>query len=417
MRWLRAILISVVLVTSGCSGHEPAPTAKPGKGQGEGQREGQAEEPQIYAVTARGELLTTRITTDGTPGRRAQLGPRQQPQPGVAVRTHAIQASGSGRWVAWAESSVAYIGRPPAITAHGFTSSDTTVTTTAFLLDRRSGKVTEIPAAGAPLAFAGEGLVLFDPFENVYTLVTPGRPNRVLQNMPDSEDDAIGAVPEGVVAIGWEDIGDSIQQRLDLVGYDGTVRTLRRFPRRATSMAGYIQGWMSDDGTRFWIERGDHTDYCGVGPSSWLAIVTRGGALARPEIPAPPPPSGVDVRAGQGMRLQNLRPAGPGSDSAYALWASCTLGPSGSYEQVYSGIYRLNAGKWSLVRKDAIAAAAVPSGTAATGGAVVQPGRIRLGPGEGGPAVYLEPSGNALLIRNGKTTPLPIAGVDFRIVR
>jgi hypothetical protein len=115
------------------------------------------------------------------------------------------------------------------------------------------------------------------------------------------------------------------------------------------------------------------------------------------------------------MRLQNLRFAGP--DSAYALWMSCTLQPTGQYEHVYTGIYRLNAGKWSLVRNDAIAVAPVPATIAPSGGAVVQPGRIRLGPGEGGPAVYPEPGGNALFIRDGRTTQLSVSGVDFRVAR
>lgn len=367
----------------------------------------------VYVVTARGELLSVPLPpSGGAPGRAERLGPRREPQPGVAVRVHSVQVSTDGRWVAWAESSVSYTGSPPTLDLFGFSSTGAAEVTTAFLLDRRSGKTTEIPALGAPFAFTGDGLVLQDSTNRTYAVVTPGRPNRTLLDWPESEDRAVGAVPGGLITIGNSDTEDGSlgNYQVDLVAYgDGEVKTLHTFPHGATGAAGYNRGWVSDEGQRIAIERGDHTDYCGIGPSSSLVLLDGKGSLLGPEAAGPPIPASVPHSDWQHMRLQYVRFAG--SDSALALWTMCTQGPNdAAARNPYSAVYRLRDGKWSLVRADMIAVAPAPSG-----GVLVQPGAFRLGDGEGGPSVSPEPSGDALLVQGGRTTRLPVSGVDFHV--
>lgn len=406
---MRSFLIGLVgaaVALSGC-GSGTAPAAR--------ESAAGARPAEVYAVTARGELLTVPLPADGkAPGRAVRLGPQRDPQPGVAVRVHAVQVSADGRWVAWAESSVSYTGSPPTLDQFGFSSTGAQEITTAFLLDRRSGKTTEIPALGEPFAFAGDGLVLHNRIDDIYTVVTPGQPNRDLRDWPESEYRAVGAVSEGVITIGGSDTDDGSlgDYLVDLVEYgDGEVRTLHALPHIVTGAAGYGQGWVSDDGQRIAIERGDHTDYCGIGPSSSLVLLDREGSALGPEVPGPPIPAALPPSPWDGMRLQYVRFTDP--DSALALWTMCRQSTNGTAARdPYSAVYRLQGGKWSLVREATIAVAAVPAG-----GIVLQPGAFRLGDGEGGPSVLPEPSGEALLIRDGRTVRLPVSGVDFHVAR
>jgi hypothetical protein len=135
------------------------------------------------------------------------------------------------------------------------------------------------------------------------------------------------------------------RHRLVLLPPDGTGRYLGDAEQ---SGAPWGTAAVSADGRTLAVERGDHTDFCGVGPASELALVdlTTG---AQQLAPAPVPGSRGTPR------IQQL-------SSAQGTWGASVASCEPGVDPHPSAYFEFTSGSWVLVKDAVLAAARGPGG-------------------------------------------------------
>lgn len=105
---------------------------------------------------------------------------------------------------------------------------------------------------------------------------------------------------------------------------------------------------VSPDGRTLAAERGDHTDFCGVGPASELVLVDLGSG-SRQRVAAP-------VAGSRGTpRFQQLSFAG-------GVWGASLASCDSGVDLHASAYFELTGGSWRLVKDGVLAAARSPGG-------------------------------------------------------
>jgi hypothetical protein len=190
---------------------------------------------------------------------KVQIGPVQPSTTAHPVTIDSIVASGDGRWLAWQENRTASASR---------------FTATLVLRNQVSGVTRTVRTHQFPIGFAGDRLLVFNRHVARVVVGSPLTFVRVVGRIP------LTAYRHGVVDM-HVNSSDSAE-RLLLTSTSGHRTVLHRYTDigppdyRETS-----QAWVSQDGKKLVVERGDHQDFGGLGPSSVVDEFNLHGSHAR----------------------------------------------------------------------------------------------------------------------------------------
>jgi hypothetical protein len=282
-----------------------------------------------------------------------------------------VVASPNGSWLAWTE----------------FRPSDSK----PLLVVRRNstGVETKLRTSESPIGFAGDTLLTI--FNATQRLVLAPHPHFVL--LPHGRD-AITAYPGGVV--NQTLTHQTKDSRLMLTTFAGHHVTLHRY----TDAGGPTyrtpdSGWVSGDGKHLLIERGNHQDFDGLGPSSLVDEFSLHGQHARHALG-----TYSTAPANSSWRVATATYVGS-HDQVWAAWERAAASHAVTLIASYSG------GTWHLRHSHAITVAGNHAGDV-----VIQPGKYARGPApEGFPQPHA--TTNALLVHGSKTAKLGVKGVQF----
>jgi hypothetical protein len=315
------------------------------------------------------DLVT--VHANGTTSGRRQIAPIQSSTSAHPVTVSNFVAAKDGSRLAWYESRVK--------TKHTFT-------TTLVLDNLVTSTITTVHTGVAPLGFAGHTLVGFGI--HVQRLVLAPSPHfvRIHSNYP------VTTYAHGVVDTLANSTDTSATLRLTTLS--GQHTALHHY----TDVSGpdyrdIEQGWTSSDGKKLVVERGNHQDFGGLGPSSLVDEFGLHGSHHRTAL-------GHYGTLAAAWRLHDVVFRGA-SDTVWAAFER--LGTNG----VVTAVAHYSGGTWHTLRSGAVEVAADTAGNL-----VVQPGKYTL---ENADANYYIPvaTSSALLIRHGSTHALGVRGTQF----
>jgi hypothetical protein len=177
----------------------------------------------------------------------------------VTVTVGSLVVSGDGKWLAWQENR---------------TTSASRFSSTLVLRNQISGVVRTAKTHREPVGFAGDTLLTFNRHVVKVVVGSPLQFVRVAGSFP------ITTYRHGVVDMHVNSTDTA--ERLMLTSMSGHQTVLHRYtdigpPKyRETS-----QAWVSSDGKKLVVERGDHQDFGGLGPSSVVDEFNLQGSHAR----------------------------------------------------------------------------------------------------------------------------------------
>jgi hypothetical protein len=301
--------------------------------------------PTVHSVssTAIGELayLTkgqqVRIATVSATGAISNLlivGPVTKPAAKDKVQISNLMSSGDGAWLAWEENVV-----KPA--KHG-----TLFLRSVLVLRNQDGVIDHLKTEQAPIGFTGDTLVTTDTATTDWVDTQPTIHLVKIENNPFS----LTAAPQGVVdtAVLKAPPGPDITIRLRLTTFSRAHTVLHDYVLGSHTTNLPDAGWVSGDGKHLVIERGDHTDFGGVGNSSQADEFSLSGGISRH-------PLGHFGTAKAQWRLGSVSFQGS-ADTVWGEWYR--LGHGG----VKSVIANYNGGKWHQAVDQGIAVAANHNG-------------------------------------------------------
>jgi hypothetical protein len=322
-------------------------------------------------LTNGGAIDTVEVHAGGATSDRQQIGPVQASTSSHPVTIADFVASGDGRWLAWQEAR---------------TTTKSRFTTTLVLRNEVSGTVHTARTGRFPVGFAGDSLLTFNRHVNRVVLSPSLHFVRVAGSFP------ITTYAHGVLDASINDANTA--ERLRLTTMAGHHTVLHRYTDigppdfRETS-----QAWVSGDGSRLVVERGDHQDFGGLGLSSVADEFRLHGAHARTQL------GHLGSLHGE-WRVGDVAFRGH-ADTVWAAWHA--LGRHG----VKTSVADFANGHWVTLRHHAIDVAADRAGDL-----VVQPGGYRLqNPNDD--FFVRHASSQALLMRHGSSHGLGIKGTQF----
>jgi hypothetical protein len=311
------------------------------------------------------------VAADGSTSPPERLAPTLTSTKENPVMLGEVLASPNGHWLAWTE----------------FRSGDSK----PLVVVRRTstGAETKLRTSESPVGFAGNSLLTI--FNATQRLVLSPHPHFVL--VPHGRD-AITGYPGGVV--NQRLTHQTKDSRLMLTTFAGHHITLHRYtdagaPDYRTPDA----GWVSGDRKHLLIERGNHQDFDGLGPSSLVDEFSLHGSHARHTLGTY---SSAPVNSS--WRVSTATYVGS-HDHVWAAWTRATGARAVTLVASYSG------GAWHLRHSHAITVAGNHAGDV-----VIQPGKYVKGKApEGFPQAHA--TTDALLLHGSKTATLGVKGVQF----
>ncbi|HVT22769.1 MAG TPA: hypothetical protein VHE57_15415, partial [Mycobacteriales bacterium] len=225
-------------------------------------------------VTAGGLINEVTVAADGTTSDPLRLGPVTKVAAPKTVEASGMVASGDGTLLAWSE--VVY--KPSA--RYGRLQSGVVL----VVRNMSSGDVTTLRTSSYPLGFAGHTLVA----SGAYTKRLVMTPSPHLVKVHDGDAYAVATYPKGVV-----DVASSVprsskvveRDKLRLTTFGGHHTRLHTYDVGLDyrSVAANIDA-VSPDGTKLVVERGNHQDFEGLGPTSRFDTYSLVGDHARHQL-------------------------------------------------------------------------------------------------------------------------------------
>jgi hypothetical protein len=325
------------------------------------------------------KLVTVKTTGHTSPPTR--LGPVTRPPAHRIVQVEALFGSGDGRWLTWLEVVAKRDGSP------------TRTKPVLIVRDLKRDRVYRLPTRSFPIGFASDTVVVYGTRASRVLL----RPAPHLVAVPGREY-ATAAYPQGVVDVKSTSApaGPDRTDRLRLTSFDGTHVVVHSYLLAPGETRLPALTFVSADGEHLAVERGDHTDFGGIGPSSVLDEFSLAGAYPRSRL-------GHYGTARAAWRVGAVSFAWP-SDDVWAVWERATAHGAISVVAVH------RPAGWKSVLPHGIAVAGNRGGYV-----VAQPGKYVFA--SDGLRVSRVPDGDALLLHANSTRVLGIRGSRFVWVR
>jgi hypothetical protein len=319
------------------------------------------------------------IGMNGTAESFQTIGPVSPAKTGQKIQVLDLDASGDGAWVAWQELIT---------TGSGTHEKQTTVLVLHSMAD---GTTLHRATGQTPVGFAGDSLITSNGDHSKVVNV-----QSTLHFSPvDDTQFPLGTYPGGVVDGPQSNApaGPKSTWRVRLTTIAGQHTVLHSYVLRPTDYQIPDAAWVSGDGKHLVIERGNHQDFGGLGPSSLADEFSLTGAHHRSQLGNYGTPAAK-------WRIASVSYAGA-SDTVWAVWER------GTKVGATSVIATFSHGNWQRVMTGGIAVA----GNAA-GYVVVQKGTY-VEFGKDFPEFNVEPSAGAMLVHGSSTLPMNIEGSAF----
>jgi hypothetical protein len=329
---------------------------------------------QIAFVTKSQTVKLATVHTDGSTSDIQTVGPVTPLTGKQTIQIVDFMASGDGQWLAWEEN----VFKP----AHPGLD---TVKSVLVLRDEGTAKTIHLTTGQAPVGFANDQLVTSDAGVTKRLDLTPS-PHLV--TVPDHQF-PLAAYSHGVIDTHSlrAPSGPSMTEQLRLTTFAGVHATLHNYVLAPTDYRFPDLGWVSGDGANLVIERGNHQDFGGLGPSSLADEFSLAAGHARHAL-------GHYGTAKAAWRIASVTFVGP-SDVVWAVWERATRSGADSL------LARWTGHQWVAEKHRAIAAAG-----ASNGWVVIQPGKYVLA-SHNEEIFTTAPTGHALL-RKGTRAPVSI---------
>jgi len=330
-------------------------------------------------LTKHGLVKVSAVHGSGHTSKPTRIGPVTKVTGNRRVQISFFVASGDGDWIAWQE----YVTKP-----NGDPAGPTPM---VVLRDLKHKQLFQLKTGSYPVGFAGDQLVTAGNHASSVDL----QPTPHLVPVPGKVYPT-SAYPGGVVDVKplSSPPGPKSTERLRLNSFTGTHTTLHNYVLARNDPRLPEQTFTSGDGKYLIVERGDHTDFGGVGPSSLVDEFALDGSRTRTTL-------GHFGTAKAAWRVGGVSFAWP-SDEVWAVWERATKHGAASAIAVDQN------GFWRQILAHGIAVAGTRDGYV-----VAQPGKYVFG-GADGLEVTRVPTGDAVLI-HGKSNPkvLGIEGSEF----
>jgi hypothetical protein len=331
----------------------------------------------LAVVTQNSEVLLARLSFHSQTIKPILIGPVTQPTTTHLIHVDSLVSSSDGEWLAWNE----IVEAKKAV--NGFHNY---IRNFVVLRNEISGHTTSVLGHHqAPIGFAGDTLITASAHAKRFAL----RPTPHLIRIHDSGQ-VRAAYRHGVVDVAVPHSTKPVE-RLRLTSLSGRHVVLHNYRQTATGRS-VATTEVSGDAQAVAVERGDHTDFGGVGPSSLVDVYQLSAGHSRTTL-------GHIGSAKAGWRVGTLSFSGP-DDEVWAVWYK-----AGAH--VRTRLARFVAGKWKVVSSGVITVA----GNTATGDVVYQPGHYK--PVTNDLQFVPVASQNAVIIHRGHPQILGMHGVEF----
>jgi hypothetical protein len=289
------------------------------------------------------------VTASGAPaGPPVHLGPVGTAGHGRLRLAGALLSSADHRWLVWGEEDGVRtpVGHPD--DAFGLEQVDAVRTRWKDTTTGASGTPPDV----LPTAFAGDRLVVQDRDSRTFHLVTFDQAPPSLTPVT-GENFRLGAFSGGSVGLDVVPAApgsdpSTIAEQIRILPLTGEApHVLATITASLSSTSAWQVATVDPAGHQVALEHGDHTDFCGVGPSSTLALydLVTGARTEAPAVGAPQ----AQWRFASGTFA--------GGVLAAATFYRCT--PDG---HILAGAYRWGSGRWSVLDPAGIEVAAGPGG-------------------------------------------------------
>jgi hypothetical protein len=333
----------------------------------------------VAYVTAGGRVMAASVRLSGNSTRFAALGPVTTARHHHKVSVLGFSASGDGNWLGWLEVVTKRNGEP------------TNAKPTLVVRELKPDQVWVLRTTAYPVGFAGDQLVVYDG--NGASVVVL-QPTPHLEPVPNTRYPE-AAYPQGVVQVVplADPPGPRHTERLELVTLAGDTTVLHDYVMRRDDPRLPERAFVSPDGNKLAVERGDHTDFAGVGPTSVVDTYSlSSGSSVRI-------PTGHFGKRKAGWRVASISFAWP-NDELWVVWERATKHGATSVVAVRQH------GEWRSILPHGIAVAANSDGYV-----VAQTGKYQVR--AGGLRVTRVPTGDAVLLRDRSTRVMSIEGSAF----
>ncbi|MGN6473139.1 MAG: hypothetical protein ACTHK4_05760 [Mycobacteriales bacterium] len=334
-------------------------------------------------VTASGELDVADIYSDGTTGTPQRLGPVTKVASPKTAKAADIVVSSDGSRLAWSE----IISKPDP--TYG------SVQTGARLVVRNlpTGQTITLRTENQPLGFSGHHLIVSGA--DTKRLVMTPSPHLV--KVRDGNAFVVATYPKGLVDVVISTSGSGQHQietdRLRLTTFGGHHTLLHTYRVGMSYREAAAGAAVSPDGEKLLVERGNHEDFDGLGPSSLFDTFAMNGGHARHQL-------GHYGTNNAKWRLACATFVGPRDTPWLALHSGYLRTSSGI--KVRGVVVRYLSGQWTVESRSAVAVAGNKAGWA-----VVQSGSWQPVMNAQAGEYQRVPSGQAFLIGPAESHLLP----------
>jgi len=327
----------------------------------------------LAVVAPNNEVWLARLSFNGRRITPKLIGPVTTPTTTHLIQVDSLVSSPDGKWLAWNETIVTKN------TLHY-------IRNFVVLRNEVTGHSTSVPGhLQRPIGFAGDTLITSAAHAKRLVL----RPSPHLVRVHDGGQ-IHAAYRHGVVDVKVPR-AKRVIERLRLTSLSGRHIVLHSYPQTSSARSVATTG-VSGDENWVAVERGDHTDFGGIGPSSIVDLFGLAGSHTRTKL-------GHFGTERAGWRVGTLTFSGTG-DEVWADWYRARA-------HVRTRLtYYLN-GKWRVVDSGVITVA----GNTTTGDVVYQPGRFKAVPTD----VQFVPvaTTNAVILHHGVAQHLGLRGLEF----
>jgi hypothetical protein len=336
---------------------------------------------RIAYVTAGQAVKEATVQADGSTSAVTTIGPITKLKPKQSLQIFDFMASGDGQWIAWQEAVLKHI-------SGGFLE-----VRTVLVLRQTSGAVYHLNTAQAPIGFAAHDQLVTSNADTTRRLDL--QPTVHLIAVKDANF-PLAAYSHGVIdtVSSLAPHGPSQTEKLDLKSFAGPRTVLHGYVLAPTNYRTPDAAWTSGDGKHVVVERGNHQDFGGLGPSSLADEFRLTGGHARSQL-------GHYGTNAAHWRLASVAYVGA-TDAVWVVWERATRTGATSVVAVHKD------GTWAPISNHAIAVAGNTAGYV-----VIQPGKYVSVASGGGPEFKIVPTRHALLRHGSSTTVLNAEGTAF----
>ena len=325
-------------------------------------------------VNPAGKLEIVAVMSNGKTTDPVKLGPVTKVASPRTVKVANLVVSGDRNWLAWQEQIYKPDPQFGTIQAGG----------RIAVRNMYTGKTIIVRSNQIPLGFAGKTLVTVGAYNKRLVM----KPTPHLVRIP-GDGYAVATYPKGIVDVKFVDENPDTavdHEQLRLTTFGGTHTVLHTYHVGKTYRnvtANYDA--VSPDGKKLIIERGNHQDFAGLGPSSLFDTFSLGATHTRHTLGH----YGTNKAV---WRLSRATFVGKHNTPWLAIHAAPKKSPSGDYYVVRGYVVRYVHGEWRLEENQGIAVAGNPEGYV-----VVQSGEWQPVPNSDADEYRPVPGGYALL--------------------